>query len=205
MPPRIPFTKPFFTGKELHYIAQAVTSGQIAADGSFTQRSCQLLTERFGIAKVLMTPSGTAALEMAAMLCHLEAEDEVIMPSFTFSSTANAFVRLGATPVFVDIRPDTMNLDENLLEAAVTSRTKAIFPVHYAGVGCAMERIMTVAMQHNLFVVEDAAQGVNAFYDGQALGAIGHLGAYSFHNTKNYVAGEGGALCINTRLSKNAL
>jgi dTDP-4-amino-4,6-dideoxygalactose transaminase len=198
MPSPIPFTKPFITGKELYYIAQAVTSGCIAADGAFTQKCARLLEERFGIQKVLMTPSCTAALEMAAMLCHLESGDEVILPSFTFVSTANAFVRLGARPVFIDIRPDTLNLDEERIEDAITPRTKAIFPVHYAGVSCAMERIMTIATRHNLLVVEDAAQGVNAFYDGRALGTIGQLGTYSFHDTKNYVCGEGGALCINT-------
>jgi dTDP-4-amino-4,6-dideoxygalactose transaminase len=197
MPSRIPFNKPFIAGKELYYIAQAVTSGNIAADGYYTKQCCRLLEERLGIPKVLMTPSCTAALEMAAILCDLGPGDEVILPSFTFVSTANAFVRLGAKPVFVDIRPDTLNLSEELIEKAITPRTKAIFPVHYAGVACAMERIMTIATQHNLLVVEDAAQGVNAFYDGRALGAIGHLGTYSFHDTKNYVSGEGGALCIN--------
>jgi len=197
MQPHIPFNKPFVTGKELYYIAQAITSGHLAADGYFTKQCSRLLEERFGIQKVLPTPSCTAALEMAAMLCNLGPGDEVILPSFTFVSTANAFVRFGAKPVFVDIRPDTLNLDEKLIEAAITPRTKAIFPVHYAGVSCAMNSIMTVATKHNLVVVEDAAQGVNAFYDGRALGAIGHLGTYSFHDTKNYISGEGGALCIN--------
>jgi len=198
MPAPIPFNKPFIAGKELYYVAQAVTSGRIAADGAFTKKCCQLFEERFGIQKVLMTPSCTAALEMAAMLCDLRPGDEVILPSFTFVSTANAFVQLGAKPVFVDIRPDTLNLDEELIEGAITPHTKAIFPVHYAGVSCAMERIMTIATRHHLLVVEDAAQGVNAFYDGRALGTIGQLGTYSFHDTKNYVSGEGGALCINT-------
>ena len=197
MPSHIPFNKPFIAGKELYYIAQAIASGRLAADGYFTKSCGRLLEERFGIHKVLMTPSCTAALEMAATLCDLGPGDEVILPSFTFVSTANAFVRLGAKPVFVDIRPDTLNLDENLLEAAITPRTKAIFPVHYAGVSCAMNHIMTIATKHKLLVVEDAAQGVNAFYDGRALGAIGHLGTYSFHDTKNYISGEGGALCIN--------
>jgi dTDP-4-amino-4,6-dideoxygalactose transaminase len=194
----IPFNKPFLTGKELHYIAQAITTSQVAADGPFTQRCSRLLEERFKLLKVLMTPSCTAALEMAALLCGLEAEDEVILPSFTFSSTANAFMRLGARPVFVDIRSDTLNLDERLLEGAITPRTKAIFPVHYAGVSCNMTELMRLAAAHELLVVEDAAQGVNAFYDGHALGGIGHLGTYSFHDTKNVIAGEGGALCINT-------
>jgi dTDP-4-amino-4,6-dideoxygalactose transaminase len=198
MPPHTPFNKPFIAGKELYYIAQAITSGQLAGDGAFTKACRHLLEERFSIERVLMTPSCTAALEMAAMLCDLGPGDEVILPSFTFVSTANAFVRLGAKPVFVDIRPDTLNLDERLLEAVITPRTKAIFPVHYAGVACAMERIMEIAARWHLLVVEDAAQGVNAFYNRRALGGIGHLGTYSFHDTKNYIAGEGGALCINT-------
>ena len=197
MPDPIPFNKPFIAGKELYYIAQAVTLGNIAGDGHFTKACAQLFEERFDIAKLLMTPSCTAALELAAMLCDLKPGDEVIMPSFTFVSTANAVVRLGARPVFVDIRPDTLNLDETLIEDAITSKTRAIFPVHYAGVGCEMDRIMTIARKHNLLVVEDAAQGVNAFYAGRALGSIGDLGTYSFHETKNYISGEGGALCIN--------
>ena len=193
----IPFNRPFIAGKELYYIAQAVTYGNIAGDGHFTQACCRLLEERFEIHKVLLTPSCTAALEMAAMLLDLGPGDEVIMPSYTFVSTANAVVRLGARPVFVDIRTDTLNLDERLIEAAITPRTKAIFPVHYAGVGCEMDTIMAIARKHNLKVVEDAAQGVNAFYNGRALGSIGDLGCYSFHETKNYISGEGGALCIN--------
>lgn len=197
MQSRIPFNKPFIAGKELYYIAQAVTFGNIAEDGYFTKQCCQLLEERFGIHKVLMTPSCTAALEMAAMLCGVGPGDEVILPSFTFVSTANAFVRLGAKPVFVDIRPDTLNLDESLVEAAVSPKTKAVFPVHYAGIGCEMDRILAIAKKHDLLVIEDAAQGVNAFYNGRALGSIGHLGTYSFHETKNYICGEGGALCIN--------
>jgi dTDP-4-amino-4,6-dideoxygalactose transaminase len=194
---KIPFNKPFVVGKELDYVAQAVSQRTISGDGPFTQRCAQLLQERFCIRKVLLTPSCTAALEMAALLCDLKAGDEVIVPSFTFVSTVNAFVRLGAVPVFVDVRRDTLNLDERLIEEAITPRTKAIFPVHYAGNGCEMERIMAIAKGHGLWVVEDAAQGVNARYDGQALGSIGHLGTYSFHDTKNYVCGEGGALCIN--------
>lgn len=193
----IPFNKPFIAGKELYYIAQAVTYGNIAGDGHFTQACCRLMEERFGIRRVLLVPSGTAALEMAAMLCELEPGDEVIMPSYTFVSTANAFVREGARPVFVDIRPDTLNIDENLIEAAITERTRAIVPVHYGGVACEMDRIMEIAKRHDLLVIEDAAQGVNAFYKGRALGSIGHLGCYSFHETKNYICGEGGALCIN--------
>lgn len=193
----IPFNKPFIAGKELYYIAQAVTMGNIAADGYFTKACCRVLEERFGIRKVLLVPSGTAALELAAMLCDIRPGDEVIMPSYTFVSTASAFVRVGARPVFVDIRPDTLNLDEAKIEAAVTARTRVIVPVHYAGVGCDMDAIMDIARRHNLIVVEDAAQGVNAFYKGRALGSIGHLGCYSFHETKNYICGEGGALCIN--------
>ncbi|HEV3025518.1 MAG TPA: dTDP-4-amino-4,6-dideoxygalactose transaminase, partial [Pirellulales bacterium] len=157
----------------------------------------RLLEERFAIHRVLMTPSCTAALEMAAMLCNFGPGDEVIMPSFTFVSTANAVVRLGARPVFVDIRPDTLNLDDAAVEDAITPRTKAIIPVHYAGIGCEMDRIMTIARRYGLLVVEDAAQGVNAFYQGKALGSLGDLGCYSFHETKNYICGEGGALCIN--------
>ena len=195
---RIPFNKPFVAGKELYYIAQAVTLGNIGGDGYFTQQCSKLMEERFGIHKVLMTPSCTAALEMAAVLCDLGPGDEVILPSFTFVSTANAFVRLGAKPVFVDIRPDTLNIDAELIEAAISPRTKAIFPMHYAGVGCDMDRIMAIARKHGLMVVEDAAQGVHAFRRGRALGSIGHLGAYSFHETKNYICGEGGALCINS-------
>lgn len=193
----IHFNKPFIAGKELFYIAQAVTFGNIGGDGHFTKRCSQLLEQRFGIHRVLLTPSCTAALEMAAILCDLKPGDEVIMPSFTFVSTANAVVRLGASPVFVDIRPDTLNIDDALIESAITSRTKAIVPVHYAGVGCEMDRIMAIADKYGLLVVEDAAQGVNAFYNGRALGTIGHLGCYSFHETKNYICGEGGALCIN--------
>src|SRR5688572_5946991 len=160
----IPFNKPFIVGKELYYVAQAVALGNISGDGHFTRQCSRLLEEQFGIHRVLLTPSCTASLEMAAMLCALGPGDEVIVPSFTFVSTANAAVREGATPVFVDIRPDTMNIDESLIEAAITPRTRAIFAVHYAGVGCDMDRIMQIARERNLLVVEDAAQGVNAFY-----------------------------------------
>jgi len=194
---KIPFNKPFIAGKELYYIAQAVTLNNLAGDGHFTQQCCRLLEQTFGIHRILLTPSCTAALEMAAILCNLKPGDEVILPSFTFVSTASAFVREGARPVFVDIRPDTLNIDENRIEEAVTDRTRVIVPVHYAGVGCEMDRIMAIARKHGLVVVEDAAQGVNSFYAGQALGSIGDLGAYSFHETKNYISGEGGALCIN--------
>lgn len=193
----IPFNRPFIAGKELYYIAQAVTLGNIAGDGHFTKACARLLEERFDIHRVLLTPSCTASLEMAAQLCELGPGDEVLMPSYTFVSTASAVARLGAKPVFVDIRPDTLNLDESLLEAAITPRTKAIFPVHYAGVACEMDRILSIARAHNLRVVEDAAQGVNARYNGKALGTLGDLGCYSFHETKNYICGEGGALCVN--------
>jgi dTDP-4-amino-4,6-dideoxygalactose transaminase len=194
---RIPFNKPFVTGKELQYIAQSIASGRLSGDGPYTEQCARLLESEFNVCRVLVTPSCTAALEMAAILCGLEPGDEVILPSYTFVSTANAFVRLGAKPVFVDIRRDTLNMDEELIEAAITPRTKAIVPVHYAGVGCEMDRIMEIAEKHSLYVVEDAAQGVNAAYKDRPLGSIGHLGTYSFHETKNYSCGEGGALCIN--------
>ncbi|GAB6165761.1 dTDP-4-amino-4,6-dideoxygalactose transaminase [Thermostilla marina] len=193
----IPFNKPFIAGKELYYIAQAVTYGNIAGDGRFTRACSRLLEEQFGIRRVLLVPSGTAALEMAAMLCRLGDGDEVVMPSYTFVSTANAFVRAGAKPIFVDIRADTLNLDESQIEDALTPRTRAIVPVHYGGVACEMDRIVDIARRNDLFVIEDAAQGVHAYYKGRALGSIGHLGCYSFHETKNYICGEGGALCIN--------
>jgi dTDP-4-amino-4,6-dideoxygalactose transaminase len=195
---QIPFNRPFIAGKELYYIAQAVTLGNIGGDGHFTRECSALLERRFGIHRVLLTPSCTAALEMAAMLCDLGPGDEVIMPSFTFVSTASSVARLGAKPVFVDIRPDTLNIDETLIEDAITERTKAIFVVHYAGVGCEMDRILAIAKGHGLRVVEDAAQGVNSFYNGRALGSIGDIGCYSFHETKNYICGEGGALCLNS-------
>ncbi len=194
---RIPFNKPFLVGRELDSIAQAVALGNLAGDGRFTQACCRLLEERLGINRVLLTPSCTAALEMAALLCDLDPGDEVILPSFTFVSTASAFVRAGARPVFVDIRPDTLNLDENLIEAAVTERTRVIIPVHYAGVACEMDRIREIAKARRLLVVEDAAQGVNSFYRGKALGSLGDVGCYSFHETKNFISGEGGALCVN--------
>ena len=198
MQSKIPFNKPFITGKEIEYIESAISNGGIAADGYFTRRCAELMADRFSILKVLMTSSCTAALEMAAMLCDLKPGDEVIMPSFTFVSTANAVVRAGAKPVFADIRPDTLNIDERLIEERITANTRSIFVVHYAGVSCEMDRIMAIAQKHSLVVVEDAAQGVNATYNGRALGSIGNLGAYSFHDTKNYVSGEGGALCINS-------
>ncbi|HMG36447.1 MAG TPA: dTDP-4-amino-4,6-dideoxygalactose transaminase [Blastocatellia bacterium] len=195
---KIPLSKPFITGKEEEYLRAVVSSGQLASDGPFTHRCSRLLEERFGIHRVLMTPSCTSSLEMAIMLCDLEPGDEVIMPSFTFVSSANAVVRAGGRPVFVDIRSDTLNLDETLVSRAVTSKTKAIMPVHYAGVGCEMDSIMSIAEDRRLIVIEDAAQGVNAFYRGRVLGSIGHIGGYSFHDTKNYTCGEGGAICINS-------
>jgi dTDP-4-amino-4,6-dideoxygalactose transaminase len=194
---RIPFNKPFLVGRELDYIAQAVALGNLAGDGHFSQSCCRLLEQRLSIPRAMLTPSCTAALETAALLCDLKPGDEVILPSFTFVSTASAFVRAGARPVFVDIRADTLNLDENLIEAAITERTKVIVPVHYAGVACEMDRIHSIADEHRLVVVEDAAQGVNAFYRGKALGSIGDLGCYSFHETKNFISGEGGAICVN--------
>lgn len=197
MAPRIPFNRPFIAGKELFYIAQAVTGGKIAGDGHFTKSCAEMMEREYRIQKVLMTPSCTAALEMAAILCDLRPGDEVIMPSYTFVSTANAVARIGVRPAFVDIRPDTLNLNEELIEGAITDRTRAIMPVHYAGVGCEMDRIQAIAAKHRLQVIEDAAQGVNASYKGRALGSIGQLGCYSFHETKNYICGEGGALCIN--------
>ena len=194
---KIPFNKPFIVGKELYYIAQAVESGHLAGDGRFTKKCNAWLEEHFGARKALLTHSCTAALEMAAILCDIQPGDEVIVPSFTFVSTVNAFVLRGGVPVFVDIRPDTLNLDENLIEATITPKTKVIVPVHYAGVGCNMDVIMDIARRHNLLVVEDAAQGVCATYKDRYLGTIGHLGCFSFHETKNFICGEGGALLIN--------
>ena len=196
-PDDIPFNKPFIIGKELYYIAQAVQKGYLAGDGSFTKRCHAWLEQRFGARKVLLTHSCTAALEMAAILADIGPGDEVIMPSFTFVSTANAFALRGAAIRFVDIRPDTYNLDERLLEAAITPRTKAVVPVHYAGVGCAMDEILAIAEHHGCLVIEDAAQGVNSSYRGRWLGTLGALGCYSFHETKNFISGEGGALVIN--------
>lgn len=193
----IPFNKPHLTGKELHYVAEAHARGQLAGDGYFTKRCSQWLEQRAGGVKALLTHSCTAALEMAAILADIQPGDEVIMPSYTFVSTANAFVLRGGVPVFVDIRADTLNIDETLIEAAITPRTRAIVPVHYAGVACEMDTIMDIARRHQLVVIEDAAQGVMASYKGKPLGTIGHLGCYSFHETKNIISGEGGALLIN--------
>lgn len=193
----IPFNKPYLTGKELHYITDAHARGQLAGDGYFTKKCNAWLEEKTGCHKALLTHSCTAALEMAAILADIRPGDEVIMPSYTFVSTANAFVLRGGVPVFVDIREDTLNIDERLIEAAITPRTKAIVPVHYAGVACEMDTIMAIARNHNLLVIEDAAQGVMATYKGRPLGSIGDLGCYSFHETKNIISGEGGALLIN--------
>ena len=193
----IPFNKPYMTGKELWYISQAHASGHLAGDGQFTRKCSGWLEQRTGSKRALLTHSCTGALEMAAMLAGVAPGDEVIMPSFTFVSTANAFVLRGATPVFVDIRPDTLNIDETKIEAAITPRTKVILPVHYAGVGCEMDVIMEIAGRHQLLVIEDAAQGIMSAYKGRPLGSIGHMAALSFHETKNIIAGEGGALLIN--------
>lgn len=193
----LPFNKPYMTGREAGYIQQAHSQGHLSGDGAFTKRCHAWLEENTGAIKSLLTHSCTAALEMSALLLDLEPGDEVIMPSFTFVSTANAFVLRGAVPVFVDIRPDTLNIDERLIEGAITSRTKAICVVHYAGVGCDMDPILEIAGRHGLAVVEDAAQGIMASYKGRPLGSIGGLGAFSFHETKNVISGEGGALLIN--------
>ena len=196
-PIRVPFNRPYMTGRELSYIAQAHAAGHLAGDGMFSRRCSEWLEQRTGTSKALLTHSCTAALEMAAMLAGIGPGDEVIMPSHTFVSTANAFVLRGGVPVFVDIRPDTLNIDECKIEAAITQRTKAIVPVHYAGVGCEMDTIMDIAHRHDLLVIEDAAQGVMSRYRDRPLGSIGHLAALSFHETKNIISGEGGALLVN--------
>ena len=193
----INFNVPPCTGNEIKYIEQAIASHKICGDGSFTKKCNAWFEQRFDAKKVLLTTSGSTALDMAALLCGLEPGDEVILPSFTFSSTANSFVLAGAKLVFVDIRPDTMNIDETLIERAITEKTKVICVMHYAGVACEMDTIMDIARRHKLLVVEDAAQGVMASYKGKALGTIGDLGCYSFHETKNYSMGEGGAIVIN--------
>lgn len=193
----IPFNRPTEVGKEFEYIRDAITNLHLSGNGPFTKKCQTWIGEQIGSAKVLLTHSCTAALEMSAILADIQPGDEVIMPSFTFVSTANAFVLRGGIPVFCEIRPDTLNIDEEQLEAAITSRTKAIVPVHYAGVGCEMDKIMAVAQAHNLLVVEDAAQGISAKYRDLSLGGIGQLAALSFHETKNVISGEGGALLIN--------
>lgn len=196
-PQHIPFNWPYMTGKELYYIAEAHFNGSLAGDGPFTKKCHSWLEQKAGAKKALLTHSCTAALEMAAILADIQPGDEVIMPSYTFVSTANAFVLRGGVPVFVDIRPDTLNIDEALIEAAITPRTKAIVPVHYAGVACEMDAIMDIANRHGLMVIEDAAQAIMSNYKGRPLGSIGHLGCLSFHETKNLISGEGGALLIN--------
>lgn len=194
---RVPFNIPPYIGEEDKYIKEAIEARKICGDGAFTRKCNEKLEKITGTKKALMTTSGTSALEMAALLSNIKPSDEVIMPSYTFVSTANAFVLRGAKIVFVDIRPDTMNIDEKLIEDAITEKTKAIVPVHYAGVSCEMDTICDIAKRHNLIVVEDAAQGVMSFYKGRALGAIGDFGCYSFHETKNYSMGEGGAVLVN--------
>ena len=194
----IPFNKPPYTGLEDKYVFESMRSNKISGDGKFTHLCQEWFEAHTGAKRTLLTPSCTQALEMAAILLNIEPGDEVIMPSYTFVSTANAFVLRGAAIVFVDVRPDTMNIDETLIEAAITSRTKVIVPVHYAGVACEMDVIMDIASRHNLYVVEDAAQGMMSTYKGRPLGSFGHMGAYSFHETKNYTSGgEGGLLIIN--------
>lgn len=194
---RIPFNRPFIAGRELAYIREAVEGGNLAGDGEFTRRCSEWMAEHFGTPKVLLTHSCTAALEMSAILGEIGPDDEVILPSFTFVSTANAFALRGARLRFVDIREDTLNIDEQQIEAAINERTRAIVPVHYAGVGAEMDAIMEIAGRRDLLVVEDAAQGVCSTYRGRHLGTLGHLATYSFHETKNLISGEGGALVIN--------
>jgi len=193
----IPFNKPYLTGREFAYMEEAVRAKRLSGNGRFTERCQQWLQQRIGAPRVLLTQSCTAAIEMAALLADLQPGDEVIMPSFTFVSTANAFVLRGARPVFVDVRPDTLNIDAQLIEAAITSRTRAIVPVHYAGVGCDMEAIVDIARRHDLIVIEDAAQALGSSLNGRPLGSFGALAALSFHETKNVMSGEGGALLIN--------
>jgi dTDP-4-amino-4,6-dideoxygalactose transaminase len=194
---RIPFNKPWLTGKELEYMAAAVDNGHISGCGPYAKKCQALLESRYGIRKALLTTSCTAALDATALLLNIKPGDEIIMPSYTFVSTANVFYNRDAMIRFVDIRADTLNIDETLIEAAVTDKTRAIVVVHYAGVGCAMDHIMSIAAKYNLPVIEDAAQAIEASYRGMQLGSIGDLGAYSFHETKNVIAGEGGALLIN--------
>lgn len=194
----IPFNTPPKTGDELKYIEQAIKSDKLCGDGQFSKKCEAWIEKNFNTAKALLTPSCTAALELAAILIDIKEGDEVIMPSYTFVSTANAFVLRGAKIIFIDVRPDTMNMDASLIEAAITTKTRAIVPVHYAGVACEMDTILAIAKKHDLWVIEDAAQGVMSTYKGKALGAIGHIGCYSFHETKNYSSGgEGGAILIN--------
>ena len=194
---KIPFNKPYLTGKEVHYLYQSVQSGKISGDGVFTQKCHGFFEKRYGVKKALLTTSCTAALEMAALLIDIQPGDEVIMPSFTFVSTPNAFILRGATIVFADSEEKTPNLNIQKLEDLITAKTKAIVPVHYAGVACDMDPLMELAHRHNLFVIEDAAHGIDSYFKGKPLGSIGHLGAFSFHETKNVISGEGGMLAIN--------
>ncbi|MGI0480241.1 dTDP-4-amino-4,6-dideoxygalactose transaminase [Geminocystis sp. CENA526] len=193
----VPFNKPYMTGKELWYISQAHHAGQLAGDGTYTKKCHTWLQKKHDCSKALLTHSCTAALEMSAILADVKEGDEVIMPSYTFVSTANAFVLRGAVPVFIDIRPDTLNLDETLVESAITDKTRAIVPVHYAGVGCEMDTLQNIAQKHQLLLIEDAAQGLMATYKDKPLGSFGDLSCFSFHETKNIISGEGGALIIN--------
>lgn len=193
----IPFNKPLVIGKEKKYIEQAFENFKFCGDGEFTKQCNRIIEKETGSLKALLTTSCTHALEMCSILANIKPGDEVIMPSYTFVSTSNAFVLRGAKIKFIDIRPDTLNIDENIIENAITSKTVAIIPVHYAGVGCEMDKIMEIAKKHNIIVIEDAAQGVKSKYKGRPLGAIGHLGAFSFHETKNYQCGEGGAILVN--------
>lgn len=193
----IPFHKPYFSGNESNYLTEAMSNLQLSGDGIFTKKCHRWFEEHTSTHKALLTTSCTHALEIAAILLDLQPDDEVIMPSYTFVSTANAFALRGAKIVFVDIRPDTMNIDETKIEAAISTKTKAIVPVHYAGIACEMDTIMAIAKEHNLFVIEDAAQGITSTYKGKPLGTIGDLGTYSFHDTKNITCGEGGVLLIN--------
>ena len=195
----MPFNKPYMTGDELTFIAEAHANGILAGDGPFTKRCEDWIVNKTGTQKALLAHSCTGALEMAAILADIQPGDEIIMPSYTFVSSANAFVLRGGVPVFVDIRRDTLNIDETLIEAAITDRTKVIVPVHYAGVSCEMDSIMDIAKRYNLIVIEDAAQGILATYQGRQLGSIGHMAAYSFHETKNVISGEGGALLVNDK------
>ena len=194
---KIAFNKPYLTGKEAHYMYQAVADGKLSGNGAYTKKCQQFFEERYGFKKCLLTTSCTDALEMAAILCDIQPGDEVIVPSYTFVSSALAFVRAGAKIVFADSMKENPNIDAEKIESLITSRTKVIVPVHYAGVACDMDRIMEIAEQHNLIVVEDAAQAIDSYYKGRPLGSIGHLSAFSFHETKNIIAGEGGMLCIN--------
>jgi dTDP-4-amino-4,6-dideoxygalactose transaminase len=193
----IPFNKPFISGRELEYIGQVHDAGFLSGDGPFSKKCQKWLEDHLGAKKALITPSCTAALEMAAILAEIKPGDEIIMPSFTFVSSANAFVLRGGIPVFVDIHPESLNINESLIEAAITSKTRAIVPVHYAGSACNMDVIMSIANRHDLIVIEDAAQGIMSTYKGQMLGSIGHIGCLSFHETKNIISGEGGALLVN--------